>query len=154
VGGIYTRVTYGETELRDITGDIVLISASGRSVLENTKGMLDCSISAGNLEISASYLKAGSSLYASHGDIRAAISHMDSEGSWRILAATGDISLILPTDAGFSLKAGTKNGRFFSDFLKSGTAEVNRNRSGFSGRVGNGGPDIDIYTDKGDIHIN
>lgn len=146
------NILYGNAELKDIKGEVQLKSTSGRNDLKYIDGVVDCDISRGSLDVSQSFLKAGSSLYASNGDITAEITGMDKEGSYSFMASAGSIKLSMPGTSGFNLKAKSGNGRVVSDFKPAGE-EVKPDSRELSGKVGNGGPDINIYIDRGDATL-
>lgn len=147
------KAVHGNTGLSDIKGDIQLKTTSGDAVLKHFEGRADCDISKGSLEVDASLLRSDSSLYVSRGDISADVSGIDREGSYSFMTADGAIGLMLPEAEGFSLKAKSENGRVLnglSDAAAGGLASDGRE---LSGRVGSGGPDINIYTDRGEISL-
>jgi hypothetical protein len=105
------EILYGNAELKDIKGDIQVKSTSGRTDLARIEGKADCDISRGSLNLSGSFLKAGSSLYASNGDISADISGLDKAGVYSFMTAAGTIKLSIPEASNFDLKARSENGR-------------------------------------------
>ena len=73
-------------------------------------------------------------------------------GNIRIANSKGDISLILPRNAAFSLQARTRDGEIQSEFeavrVNSGDKE-----SSATGSVGNNGPRLEINNEYGSIEI-
>ena len=65
----------------------------------------------------------------------------------------GDISVVLPNNAGFQVDATTRKGDITSDF---GAVKIDSSSGGShaSGTVGNGATKLQINADTGDIRIN
>lgn len=75
-------------------------------------------------------------------------------GKMMITGKHGDISLVLPANAGFQVDATTRKGDITSDF---GAVKIDAGHSGgshASGTVGNGASKLQINADTGDIRIN
>ena len=145
------KLTYGDAELKNINGEVQLKSTSGRTVLKDVDGRVDCNISKGSLNISESFLKAGSSLYASNGDITADFSGIDKEGGYSFMAAAGTIRLDFPDSAGFTLKAESVKGKIISDYKPSNVVQAADTDKKLSIIAADGGPSINIYVDQGNI---
>ncbi len=64
----------------------------------------------------------------------------------------GDVTLTLPSNAGFQVNAGTRKGDITSDF---GAVKIDESNgtSHASGTVGNGVSKLQINTDTGDIRL-
>lgn len=147
------NITYGDTEIKDVKGEVQLKSTSGRTNVKNVDGRLDCSISKGSLNVSRSFPRAGSSLYASKGDISADFSGIDKEGSYSFMAAAGAIRLGFPDSAGFALTAESVKGKVISDYKPSNAAQDADAGKKLSMTVAGGGPSVNIYVDQGDITL-
>ena len=145
------NLIYGNAELRDVNGDVQLKSTSGRTNLKNVDGRVDCNISKGSLNISESFLKAGSSIYASNSDISADFSGIDKEGSYSFMAAAGTIRLDFPYSAGFTLKAESVKGKVISDYKSSNIVQAADADKKLSMTVASGGPSVNIFVDQGNI---
>jgi DUF4097 and DUF4098 domain-containing protein YvlB len=72
-------------------------------------------------------------------------------GNITIEDRTGNVKLIVPEKAGYSLQAGTTNGNIESDLPLS--ASNSDHEKSLSGTVGAGGPTVRITTTNGDISI-
>ncbi len=74
-------------------------------------------------------------------------------GKMMLTGRHGDISVVLPNNAGFQLDATTRKGDITSDF---GTVKIDSSSGGShaSGTVGNGATKLQINADTGDIRIN
>ena len=73
-------------------------------------------------------------------------------GNITIEDRTGNIRLVVPEKAGYSLQAGTTNGNIESDLPLS--ASNSDHEKSLSGTVGGGGPTLRITTTNGDISVN
>jgi len=79
------------------------------------------------------------------------VTSADPLGTIDINNAHGSVDLGVPAGAGFVVNAETKNGDVENDFaLKTQGPE---DRPALMGKVGNGGPDVKIYTTDGDITV-
>jgi DUF4097 and DUF4098 domain-containing protein YvlB len=74
-------------------------------------------------------------------------------GKIMITGKHGDITLVLPPNAGFQVDATTRKGDITSDFSPLRTEE-NNGSSRATGTIGNGAAKLQINADTGDIHIN
>jgi hypothetical protein len=70
-------------------------------------------------------------------------------GDWRLNAASGGINV--QPNASFELNARTASGRI--DIGQPVTGNSGLNRGSMRGRVGNGGPMLDVATSSGSIRI-
>ncbi len=73
-------------------------------------------------------------------------------GKMMITGKHGDITLVLPANAGFQLDATTRKGDITSDFSPLRTEQTNGS-SHTTGTIGNGAAKLQINSDTGDIHI-
>ncbi|MGA9565203.1 MAG: DUF4097 family beta strand repeat-containing protein, partial [Candidatus Korobacteraceae bacterium] len=73
-------------------------------------------------------------------------------GKMMITGKHGDITLVLPANAGFQLDATTRKGDITSDFSPLRT-ETTNGSSHTTGTIGNGAAKLQINSDTGDIHI-
>jgi DUF4097 and DUF4098 domain-containing protein YvlB len=74
-------------------------------------------------------------------------------GKMTITGKHGDVTLVLPPNAGFTLDATTRKGDITSDFSPLRTEQTNGS-SRATGTIGNGASKLQISSDTGDIHIN
>jgi DUF4097 and DUF4098 domain-containing protein YvlB len=88
----------------------------------------------------------------SNGDIEVHAASKLPVGRMTITGKHGDITLTLPSNAGFQIEATTRKGDITSDF---GAIKVNQTngKSEASGTVGNGSAKLQITADTGDIRI-
>jgi DUF4097 and DUF4098 domain-containing protein YvlB len=87
-----------------------------------------------------------------NGDIEVHTANKLPLGKMTITGKRGDISLVLPANAGFQVDATTRKGDIASDF---GAVKIDSSGGGShaSGTVGNGAAKLQINSDTGDIRI-
>ncbi|MGE5615048.1 MAG: DUF4097 family beta strand repeat-containing protein [Bacillota bacterium] len=143
----------GDIRLREVNGTIEIVSVSGDTIIENCTGKLNCDISSGSITVRDTELKNGSALYASNGNISVELEKIDVEGKYSIKAASGNISLKMPQETGYSLIARSTRGRAYNK-MDPAPETLERAPSGeIYGDVGNGGASIDVYIDRGNIYL-
>lgn len=118
----------------DVTGPSRLVTRSKEIHLEGVSGDLEVETSNGDIEV--------------HAADKLPVGKMTLNGK------KGDITLVLPPNAGFQVDATTHKGDISSDFDK---VKIDDNSGGISkatGTVGNGAAKLQINSDVGDIKIN
>jgi DUF4097 and DUF4098 domain-containing protein YvlB len=116
----------------DISGPSRLVTRSKDIHIENVAGDLQ--------------------LETTNGDIEVHAADKLPLGRISISSKRGDISLVLPSKAGFQVQASTSKGDITSDFEAVKTDEANGSAKA-SGTVGSGVSKLQINTDTGDIRI-
>ena len=117
----------------DLKGPSRLVMRSREIHLEDVSGDLEVETSNGDIEIHT----------ADKGPV----------GRITLNGKKGDISLVLPSNAGFQLNATTRKGDISSDF---GSLNIDQHDGGVSkatGTVGNGAGKVTINADVGDVRI-
>jgi DUF4097 and DUF4098 domain-containing protein YvlB len=89
----------------------------------------------------------------SNGDIEVHTANKLPVGKMMISGKHGDITLVLPNNAGFQIDATTRKGDITSDFGSLKTEQTG-GTSHTTGTVGNGAAKLQINADTGDIRIN
>jgi DUF4097 and DUF4098 domain-containing protein YvlB len=92
-------------------------------------------------------------LQSSNGDIEVQASNKLPLGKMTITGRKGDVTLVLPPNAGFELDATTRKGDISSDFGNVKIDERGGGTSNATGTVGNGAGKVVINADMGDIKI-
>jgi DUF4097 and DUF4098 domain-containing protein YvlB len=116
----------------DLKGPSRLVMRSREVHLEDVSGDLEVETSNGDIEV--------------HTAEKAPVGHIKINGK------RGDISLVLPPNAGFQLDATTRKGDISSDFGNLNT-DQRGNTAKSTGTVGNGAGKVTINADVGDIKI-
>jgi len=117
----------------DVSGPLRLVTRSKEIHLENVTGDVE--------------------VENANGDIEVHPANKLPMGKMMITGKRGDISLILPANAGFQVDATTHKGDITTDF-SSLKIDSSSGGSRASGSVGNGAARLQINADTGDIHIN
>lgn len=72
-------------------------------------------------------------------------------GDWEIESGSGSVSVTFPRNSSFELSARTGSGRIRSDFPITVRGSLSKKR--LTGKVGDGGPRVDLRSSSGDIRI-
>lgn len=127
--------------IKDYKSDIDVRNLSARFDLNTYKGRVEVVGLAGGLD-----------LETYKGTCRIDFASFPSASSFETYK--GDIDLILPRSAGFTLDADLgRRGDFDSDFSFASSRGRSRNRSSYDGDVNGGGPTLRLRTDKGNFRV-
>jgi DUF4097 and DUF4098 domain-containing protein YvlB len=118
----------------DVSGPSRLVTRSKEIHLEDVRGDLEVETSNGDIEV--------------HAADKLPLGRITLNGR------KGDITLVLPPNAGFQVDASTRKGDISSDFSNIKVDEHDGGSSRASGTVGNGAAKLLINADVGDIKIN
>ncbi len=118
----------------DVTGPSRLVMRSKEVHLDNVSGDLE--------------------LESSNGDIEVQAANKLPLGKMNITGKKGDVTVVLPPNAGFQVDATTRKGDISTDFSNIKVDEVGGGTSRATGSVGNGATHLVINADMGDIKIN
>ena len=162
----------------DFFNDIRLSKITGNVEFKSARSDISIASVPGDLEISGDALRATDvggpmrlvtrskeiHLEGVTGDVEVENSNGDIEihpagklpmGKMMITGKHGDVTLVLPANAGFQVDATTRKGDISSDF---GTLKIDNSSSGgasrATGTIGNGAAKLQINSDTGDIRIN
>ncbi|ADW68654.1 DUF4097 family beta strand repeat-containing protein [Granulicella tundricola] len=148
-GSVTAETTNGRIEISDVTGDVHSATRSASIRLDGIKG----GVNARNLSGSIESFQSGSSVNAetSSGSIRISQSQ---PAPIRALSSSGAIHVELASGGGYDLDAqsikGKISGKATEAFAK--TKDQKDQRS-FKGRIGSGGPLVDLDTKSSKIEI-
>ncbi|MFZ0708088.1 MAG: DUF4097 family beta strand repeat-containing protein [Candidatus Korobacteraceae bacterium] len=117
----------------DVTGPSRLVMRSKEVHLEGVSGDLD--------------------LESTNGDIEVRAAQKLPVGKMTITGRKGDITLVLPANAGFQIDATARSGDINTDFSNIKVDKEAGARSQATGTVGNGAAHLVINSDRGDINI-
>lgn len=117
----------------DVTGPSKLVMRSKEVHLEGVSGDLD--------------------LESTNGDIEVRAAQKLPVGRMTISGRKGDITLVLPANAGFQIDATARNGDINTDFSNIRVDKENGPTSKATGNVGNGAAHLVINSERGDINI-
>jgi Putative adhesin/Domain of unknown function (DUF5668) len=120
------------------SGDLQLNNATGPAIISTSAKDVECTGIAGDLHVE-------------DGDGDISVGAVAPLGALQIHNRNGAIHLTVPQDAGFQLQATAKNGSIDSK-LDVPVSSVGEGQS-LNGKVGAGGPRIELVADHGDIEI-
>lgn len=143
------RATSGSGNIRaDQIGGAITASTGSGDVRLTQSGQGDVEVSTGSGTVEVNDVKGAAQIGTGSGNITA-------EGTptadWRIHTGSGDLTVALPQQSSFELYARTSSGSINSQFqiTMSGTISPRE----LHGKVGSGGPTLDLRTSSGSIHI-
>lgn len=143
------RATSGSGDIRadQIAGAITASTGSG-DVRLTQSGEGDVEVSTGSGTVEVNGVKGGVQIGTGSGNITA---EGTPAGNWRIHTGSGDLTVELPQQTSFELYAHTSSGSINSKFAI--TMEGTISPRELHGKVGSGGPTLDLRTSSGSIHI-
>lgn len=163
-GDVKAHTSGGTIELEEIRGDVDVTTSGGRIQAQEIDGDLDVRTSGGTIHVSEvtgrvdartsgggiRVREAGSEVHAttSGGPIEV---RFDGIPEGRLRTSGGSIEVEVDDSASFDLHAETSGGRVEIDDDLDVAGESKR--SLFSGRVGDGGPSLDVRTSGGNVRI-
>ena len=143
------RATAGSGGIRavGIAGGLTASSGSGSVKLEQTAaGDVEIGTGSGDVEIKGA--KGAVKVQTGSGSITA---QGDPAGDWRLRTGSGDVSVEFPQQAAFNLVARTSSGSI--DSGREIAVQGKLSPRELQGKVGGGGPTVDLSTSSGSIQI-
>jgi DUF4097 and DUF4098 domain-containing protein YvlB len=128
-GGLHASTGSGSVTLRQTaTGDVEVSSGSGTLRLEGVRGAVHAHTASGNMLVEG-----------------------EGQGSWRLSTASGNVTVRLPGQQGFTLRAHTVSGSLHSarEMVVQGALDEHE----LEGKVGDGGFMLDVSTVSGNVRI-
>jgi DUF4097 and DUF4098 domain-containing protein YvlB len=165
--GADVRITSGSGDLKigSVKGLLNATTGSGNIRAEGVAGEITAETGSGDLEmrqvaagnvrvetgsgnIKLHGIKGGLRAQAGSGDIQA-----DGEptGDWRLGAGSGNITLKIPSQTSFNIDARTSSGTL--KVARPVTVQGTPSHTRIQGKVGNGGPLLDLHTGSGNIYV-
>lgn len=143
------RASSGSGNIRadQISGAITASTGSG-DVRLTQSGSGDVEVSTGSGTVEVNGVNGGVRIGTGSGNITA---QGTPAGSWRLRTGSGDLTVELPQQTSFELYAHTSSGSIDSRFPI--TVQGTITPRDLHGKVGNGGPLVDLRTSSGTIHI-
>src|SRR6185312_5550461 len=146
-GALNASAGSGNISAEGVAGEITANTGSGDVEMRQVAaGNVRVGTGSGNIKLHG--IKGGLRAQAGSGDIQA-------EGQpttdWQLGAGSGSITLKIPSQASFNIDARTSSGslKVNKPVTVQGTMSHNR----IQGKVGNGGPLLDLHTGSGDIYV-
>ena len=143
------RASSGSGEIRadQISGAITASTGSG-DVRLTQSGAGDVEVSTGSGTVEVNGVKGGVQIGTGSGNITA---EGTPTGNWRLHTGSGELTVELPQQTSFELYAHTSSGNIESKFPI--TVEGTISPRELHGKVGAGGPVVELRTSSGSIHI-
>lgn len=150
-GALEATTSNGSLEISDYNGNATLKTSNGRIRGARLRGRIDATTSNGAIDVTVTDPAAGLPLKftTSNGSINLAVDKWANTG---LVARTSNasITLRLPEGVNAQLEASTSNGSINSEF-EVATTQVSKRR--MEGRIGSGGPLLDLATSNGGIRV-
>lgn len=165
--GADARISSGSGDLKigSVKGTLNANAGSGNIHAEGVAGEITANTGSGDVEmrqVAAGNVKVGTGsgnvkLHGIKGGLRAQTGSGDIQADgeptsdWQLGAGSGNITLKIPSQASFNINARTSSGtlRVTRPITVQGTMSRNR----IEGKVGNGGPLLDLHTGSGNIYV-
>lgn len=137
-GNIHAEGVAGEITANTGSGDVEMRQVAAGNVKVGT--------GSGNIKLHG--IKGGLRAQAGSGDIQA-----DGEptSDWQLGAGSGNITLKVPSQVSFNIDARTSSGTL--KVTRPVTVQGTMSRNRIQGKVGNGGPLLDLHTGSGNIYV-
>lgn len=150
-GDIEATTSNGPIEVTEFSGAAILKTSNGRIRAEGIRGNFSADTSNGPIDVNIEELDAGRSLRLDTSNSTISLSMAKYNGN-PVIAGTsnGSINVRLPAAINAEVQAKTSNGSITSDFEIT-TKTMSKTR--LDGRLGNGGPLLDLSTSNGSIRL-
>ena len=136
----------GSVSVSGVRGAVEANSGSGNVTANSIGGDVDLRSGSGDIALQggskAATLSTGSGSIGVNGK---------PTGDWRVTAASGDVTIALPAEQGFTLDASTSSGSF--DIASPMAVQGRIDRRRVQGTVRGGGPTLRVSTASGDIAV-
>jgi len=143
------RTTNGDVEISGKLADVKAGSTNGHVHVDSAAGR--CEVGTTNGGIRLTDARGPIVAHTTNGGVRIELGKVDAEIEAR--TTNGSIALRVAGDVNAELKAHTTNGRINTDIPITVQGEVRSSRRTLEGRLGSGGPLIDLRTTNGGITI-
>lgn len=151
-GKMEGRTTNGSIELSSCLGDARLNSSNGRIEGEIENGVVDAKTSNGDILLKVGKMEGKGALRASTSNGRIDLT-LDAGHELRASTTNSSITLHLPPNANAELRARTSHSKVSSDFEVTRLTDGDEERKSLDGKIGSGGPLMELSTSNGSIHI-
>jgi len=147
-GGLVVKTVSGDVDVRKASGDMEVKSVSGEvEMIEVRSALVEVKTVSGDIHLQGPLSKVRTT---SHSGQVLLDGRLEPGAGLRAKSFSGDLIVVLPADAGFDLDASTRSGDVELDFPLSG-GELKK--GGASGRVGQGGPELELSSFSGEIRV-
>jgi DUF4097 and DUF4098 domain-containing protein YvlB len=145
-GLVDVRSSSGQLKLANIRNDVKAQTGNGGVTAERISGNAELTSSSGNMKV----VECGGTLSVRSGNGSVTVEARPMQ-KWSLQTSSGNVTLLLPADSAFDLKAHTSSGRVISDYPITIQGAVDRQN--LRGQTGQGGKLLEVRTGSGDIQI-
>ncbi len=151
-GAIDAATSNAAIETQAVKGNLLLRTSNGGIRAEGVEGTFEATTSNGTIRARLAKVPAGTPVRAttSNGTVDLAFDQF-SGNDVRVSTSNGSIVVTLPGGANAQVRATTSNANVETDFEVSVRGTISKNR--IEGRIGNGGPLLDLTSSNGSIRI-
>jgi len=151
-GNFDAQTSNGGIDIENLDGSATLHTSNGRVHAEEVRGSLEAETSNGSINVRLTKPEAGRpvKLETSNGSIELTMEAMN-QNEVRASTSNSGITLHLAGDIGANLTADTSNSSITSDFDVATHGTINKHH--LEGKIGAGGPPIELNTSNGGIRI-
>ena len=155
----------GDLKIGSVKGSLSATAGSGNIHAEGVAGEINATTGSGDLEmhqVAAGNVRVGTGsgnvkLHGIKGALRAQTGSGDIEADgeptadWQLGAGSGNVTLKIPANVSFNIDARTSSGSL--KVTRPVTVQGTMSRNRIQGKVGSGGPLLDVHTGSGDIYV-
>lgn len=150
-GDVNAKTSNASVDLIDTKGAAVLVTTNGRIKADGVRGSFDAQTSNASVDATIAELEPGRPVRvsSSNGSLNLQFDKWNSN-SLRATTSNASINLRMPPGVNAELRASTSNGNVTSDYE---LAASQSSKTRLSGRLGSGGPLLDLSTTNGNVRI-
>ena len=151
-GSLDAQTSNGSVEVEKLTGSASLHTSNGRVHADDVQGSIEADTSNGGIHIRLTKPEAGRpiKLETSNGPIELTMEAMN-QNEIHASTSNGGITVHLPSGVGANLNAHASNSSISTEFEVTTQGAIEKHR--LEGKIGGGGPDIELSTSNGSIRV-
>jgi DUF4097 and DUF4098 domain-containing protein YvlB len=150
-GDVTAKTSNASIEMLDTLGAAILETSNGRIKADGVRGAFEAQTSNSSVDATIAEIEAGRGVRvsSSNGSLNLQFAKWNSN-ALRASTSNSSINLRLPGAVNAELRASTSNGNVSTDYEIT-TSQFSKTK--LSGRMGSGGPLIDLSTSNGNIRV-
>ncbi|MFN7998755.1 MAG: DUF4097 family beta strand repeat-containing protein [Bryobacteraceae bacterium] len=151
-GNLDAQTTNGGVDIQNLVGSASLRTTNGRIHAEDVRGSMDAETSNGGIAVRLAKPETGRpiKLQTTNGGIELTLESMN-QNEIRASTTNGGITVHVPGGLGANLVANTSNSTISTDFDVQTQGTTSKHH--MEGKIGSGGPTIDLSTSNGGIRL-
>lgn len=151
-GSLDAQTSNGGIEVQNLGGSAMLHTTNGRVRAEGVQGAVEAETSNGGIQVRLDKPEAGRAirLTTSNGSVELSMESF-SQNEIRASTSNGGITLHLPSGIGANLNASAGNSSISTEFDVATQGSFDKHH--LEGKIGSGGPTIDLSTSNGSIRV-